>query len=447
MTSAAPAGTAVVKTVVRVSLQLDDGSVVGHIAVVKKVDEHKGVQVDLITAASAETHWLPDDLRGTVWDWVDQTKVQVAYEDESSGDVERYVGRVINIDAVTLMLYVQWDADGAHEWVSLRDDEWEWPDVARPSHSDIEAALKRLQKQQPKSAPKPAKSHRSPPQPQQQQPKSHKKRPLAGPADPGDATLLIPNGIAPVDEDLLRTMNAVRSLSSTDLDALRSAAQWLRQYSATGVRAVVVLAHLGALGKLIRHLDATDAGVQQDVAVTLINVSLYTPNRANLCKMRIIEHITPLLRGNEAQCDVGLALLQNISLAPQSHVEIVASGFLHGLSSYFHRAPREFAEIFAEIIRRDEHGMGTLHTEGGRCLSMAQVLSTSSYGARCVPCCSTSPRTSQWWTRSRRRTWRTCSCASSRLILRIVNARCHPHSDMNADTTTTGSNGATWRRE
>lgn len=239
-----PAGAEVVKTVVRVSLQLDE-RVVGHIAVVKKVDERKGVQVELITAPSAETHWLPDELRGTVWDWVDQTKVQVAYEDEASGDLEQYVGRVINIDAVTLMLYVQWDADGAHEWVSLRDDEWEWPDVARPSQSDIEAALKRLGKQQPKPPPKPAKPHKSPPQPQQQ-PKSHKKRSLGGPAGPGDATPLIPNGSAPVDEDLLRTANAVRSLGSADLDVLRSAAQWLRQYSATGVRSVVVLAHLGA---------------------------------------------------------------------------------------------------------------------------------------------------------------------------------------------------------
>ena len=237
-----------VKTVVRVSLQLEE-RVVGHIAVVKKVDERRGIQVELITSPSAETHWLPDELRGTVWDWVDRTRVQVAYEDEASGKAEQYVGRVINIDAVTLMLYVRWedaDGDGAHEWVSLRDDEWEWPDVARPSHSDIEAALKRLGKQQPKPPPKPAKSHKSPPQPQQQ-PKSHKKRPAGGPAHPGDATRLIPNGTAPVDEDLLRTANAVRSLGSTDLDVLRSAAQWLRQYSATGVRSVVVLQHLGAL--------------------------------------------------------------------------------------------------------------------------------------------------------------------------------------------------------
>ena len=58
--------------VVRVTLQfpdddgVGDGVVVGHLGLVKEEDPRDGLRVELLTAPSAEEHWLTDDLRAAI---------------------------------------------------------------------------------------------------------------------------------------------------------------------------------------------------------------------------------------------------------------------------------------------------------------------------------------------------------------------------------------------
>ena len=129
---------------VRVTLQYAGGPVVGHLAVVKKREPGRGLRVELLTSPSGEVHWLPEDMRGVAWEWINKLKVSVSYvSEESTGDVEHFTASVVNIDEEKMLLFVAWDDGGTQEWVSMEEDEWQWLDVERPTTKDIKAVLEK----------------------------------------------------------------------------------------------------------------------------------------------------------------------------------------------------------------------------------------------------------------------------------------------------------------
>ena len=113
--------------------------------------------------------------------------------------------------------------------------------------------------------------------------------------------------------------------------------------------------------------------MQQDAGVALVNISLYEPARALLLKHNIVAALSELLQGNDVQQEVrlpllqnptptptlpypysspypsplllpltptptpdqvGLALLQNVSLYAQSHAELLQGGFLARIARF-----------------------------------------------------------------------------------------------------------------
>ena len=70
--------------VVRVWLQTDGGAErIGHLAQIIKSKPDKGFQVLMLTTAhSNDTHWLPTDRQGVLWQWLQQLQIQVSYHDD-----------------------------------------------------------------------------------------------------------------------------------------------------------------------------------------------------------------------------------------------------------------------------------------------------------------------------------------------------------------------------
>lgn len=56
--------------------------------------------------------------------------------------------------------------------------------------------------------------------------------------------------------------------------------------------------------------------------------------RALLLKHNIVASLSELLQGNDVQQEVGLALLQNVSLYSHSHAELLQGGFIARLARF-----------------------------------------------------------------------------------------------------------------
>ena len=118
------------------------------------------------------------------------------------------------------------------------------------------------------------------------------------------------------------------------------AARWLRQVTENGgVRGLVTINALSVLGALVTELmvggdDLDDMRV--DVAVVLINCSLYPTVRATLHRIGACKSIVELLgRGQSRARDLALACLQNLTLLPATHVDLLSAGLFTQLQRLF----------------------------------------------------------------------------------------------------------------
>ena len=145
------------------------------------------------------------------------------------------------------------------------------------------------------------------------------------------------------DEDLALTAAAARAFedSKAPIEERRRAANCLRGLSARcGLRGLVGIYLSGVVPHLVRHLEHRDDLLHQDVAVTLVNLSLYHGCRQVLQRGYIVAVVSRIL-AMEDQTDsyairqeLALALLQNLCLSPQTHVEVLESAFMHHLPRF-----------------------------------------------------------------------------------------------------------------
>lgn len=289
---------------------------VGHLARVIERDAAKGMHVALHTTASSDWYWLPHEQHGSLWDWLQEIQIQVMYADDEEGTMKTpYLGRVTDCDLDKLLLSVLFMGEQSIDWVSLTEDEWKWVDGGRPSKLELGAALKRLRP--PKQATYASKTPGPKPPP---------------PEPPKPVNLRVDSP-----ERALQIARAVRALTGASPER---PARLLRQFSWLGVRELVMLLQLGAVKPLVDLLGHRSESVPQDAAVALINISLYQPARPTLQKAKVVESIggAPggLLLGDYVQVELGLALLQNLTLLPQSHAEVMSSSccFLRQLRQF-----------------------------------------------------------------------------------------------------------------
>ena len=75
--------------------------------------------------------------------------------------------------------------------------------------------------------------------------------------------------------------------------------------------------------------------------MALVNLGLYEPARAIMCKCHLVSHHLPhLLQGNEVQQELALALLQNATLYWPCHPDVLQCGFLPQAQHFVLGAPR-----------------------------------------------------------------------------------------------------------
>ena len=144
---------------------------------------------------------------------------------------------------------------------------------------------------------------------------------------------LAPPPLSPSAQFIAHVSLAVRALSSESLDELDTAAATLREASSKGgTLALAALVELKALPLLValmrraiasvdRAAELEDAPPAPDVetlllnaGITLVNGSHYVPARSVLHKCGAIDLAAALLSRSEAQLEIALALLQNLSL-------------------------------------------------------------------------------------------------------------------------------------
>ena len=237
-------------------------------------------------------------------------QVRVTYlegneDDETAlptGEKSVYTGQVVNCDLEKMLIHVRWPGGEGDDWVSLLEDDWEWVDGGRPTKDELAAALKRR---------KPKKdSHLPPPEP------------AAAVTPPRPPPPPPPKAVDLKVDSTERSQHLAAAVKTLGGMSPQLAANIVRKCSGYGVHEIILLIEMGALKPLVKLLTHSDERVQQDAGVALVNISLYEPARAALLKQNIVAALSELLQGNDVQQEVGLALLQNISLYAGSHAEL-----------------------------------------------------------------------------------------------------------------------------
>jgi len=160
--------------------------------------------------------------------------------------------------------------------------------------------------------------------------------------------------LQPEAKHIARMVNAIKALSSESVQELEAATRVLREASATsgtlGLAALLELKALPLLCSLLKralnqleqlrqhHADAPPPhnldALLLTICATLVNAAHYAPARPPLHKLGAVELAALSLNHSEAHLEIGLALLQNLSLFGPACSDIMRCPFMEHLPRY-----------------------------------------------------------------------------------------------------------------
>ena len=136
----------------RLVFQLEDGTQIGHVAVVTERDDERGIYAELLTVPGLGSgdgaYWLSHAERGLAWDWLRDVGLKVSYENEETGLLDTYDARVEDTNLETFLVEASFpDLDEPNEWVSLIEDDWQWSDCPGPDKQALQECMDDLEEQ------------------------------------------------------------------------------------------------------------------------------------------------------------------------------------------------------------------------------------------------------------------------------------------------------------